>query len=136
MKHDTSLHARSLDELLDHWPAVVRAAESGWSKSFATSIAKQARRRGWKPTAKQGALMSRMVQELFALESDGDDFRLIEDRPKGPQRVSSDRSPAAVTLKDGRHGLPPSRTKGGHDPGTSPTPRRLGPYWTCTEARH
>ena len=79
MRHDLSLHARSVDELLHHWPAVLQAAENEWAKSFATSIAKQARRRGWNPTPKQRALMHRMVEQLFAVDDDGDDFRLIED---------------------------------------------------------
>lgn len=56
---------RSVDELLHHWPTVCRLAEDDWAKGFALSIARQSRRRGWHPSAKQTGIMQRMVSELF-----------------------------------------------------------------------
>lgn len=67
MKRETfpTLPARSLDELLALWPAVLRSAESEWQRSFAMSIARQGRRRTWQPSPKQLSLMRRMVDDLF-----------------------------------------------------------------------
>lgn len=70
---------RTTEELLFHWSAVVQRAKNTWAKDFAASIAKQSRRRGWKPTPKQAALMQRMVSELFIHADHGeDDLTLIE----------------------------------------------------------
>jgi len=62
---------RSIDELLWHMPTVARMARDEWAKGFAESIVKQARRRGWHPSAKQLATMQRMVSELFTGPDDG-----------------------------------------------------------------
>ena len=64
------LSGPDVERLLFHWPRVVEAAPAGWSRDFAQSIAKQSRRKGWKPPLKQGALMRRMVGDLFAYGSD------------------------------------------------------------------
>lgn len=72
MKHDLP----SIDELLWSWPTVIRMASTDWARSFALSIAKHSKRRNWKPTPKQHALMSRMVDEIYRRR---DDFSLIED---------------------------------------------------------
>lgn len=79
MKHATfpALRERILDELLFHWPTVVRMAPKGWAHDFALSIAQQSRRRGWKPSEKQAALMQRLVADLF-VDPINDDFELIE----------------------------------------------------------
>ena len=63
---------RSTEELLWHMPAVAKLATNEWAKSFAESIVKQSRRRGWQPSARQSALMQRMVTELFTRRDDGD----------------------------------------------------------------
>lgn len=78
MKRQVMPSARSVDELLHHWPAVVRAAENDWSRSFATSIARQSRRRGWEPSPKQAAIMREMVNQLFAEAGDVADVQLVE----------------------------------------------------------
>lgn len=67
---------RSVDELLFAWPAVCRLAEDEWAKGFAASIAKQSRRKTWKPSPKQHAMMARMVSELY--QHRGGDFDLID----------------------------------------------------------
>lgn len=57
-----------LERLLVPWHAVVRAAEASgdaWSADFARSIERQARRRSWRPSAKQAVLMRRAVSDLF-----------------------------------------------------------------------
>lgn len=58
-----------LDEILTiRWPAVVRQTmadgSDDWLKGFVRSIAKHGKRRGWKPTAKQEALMRRLLAEV------------------------------------------------------------------------
>lgn len=70
-----------VDELLWSWPTVCKAARTDWARSFALSIAKHSKRRGWRPSPKQYALMTRMVAEVYRRrgEFDGDDFPLIED---------------------------------------------------------
>ena len=71
------MNARTLDEVLHHWPAVVARAENDWAKGFALSIHQTCVRRGWQPSPKQMALMQMMVAQLFAHAGD-DDFPLIE----------------------------------------------------------
>ncbi|SFC77830.1 hypothetical protein [Tropicimonas isoalkanivorans] len=68
---------RPVEELLFHWPAVVRTASKGWPADFARSIASQSRRRNWRPSPKQRDLMQRMVSELFTNTGE-DDFQVIE----------------------------------------------------------
>ena len=63
---------RSTEELLWHMPTVHRMARDEWAKNFAESVLKQARRRGWRPSVKQLAMMQRMVSELFTRRDDGD----------------------------------------------------------------
>lgn len=74
--HHTFARPRTIEELMFHWPTVVRLAENDWAKSFASSIAKQSRRRNWRPTPKQLGIMQRMVTDLFIHR--GDDFDVIE----------------------------------------------------------
>jgi hypothetical protein len=62
---------RSTEELLFHMKTVAKLATNEWAKGFAESIVKQSRRRGWQPSAKQSALMQRMVGELFSRRDDG-----------------------------------------------------------------
>jgi len=78
MRHETFTMSRprTVEELLFHWPQVVRLATNDWAKGFALSIARQSRRRNWKPTPRQICIMQRMVAELF--QHRGDDFDLIE----------------------------------------------------------
>ena len=71
---------RELDEILIiYWPRVLRRvmAPDGdeWARGFARSIARQSKRRDWKPSPKQAWIMRRMVQELF--ETD-EELELIE----------------------------------------------------------
>ena len=62
---------RSTEELLFHMPTVARRARDEWAKAFAESVVKQARRRNWHPSAKQLAMMQRMVSELFTGPDEG-----------------------------------------------------------------
>lgn len=60
--------AAELDYALHHWPTVVRAAavaDDPWLFGFARSIARQAKRPGWRPSVRQEHLMRRMVHEAF-----------------------------------------------------------------------
>ncbi len=68
---------RPVEELLWSWPTVCRMATNDWAKNFAASIAKQARRRNWTPSAKQHQLMNSMVAELYRHTGE-DDFEVIE----------------------------------------------------------
>lgn len=61
---------RTVDECLYWLPTVVKTAPDGWAQGFAKSILGQSRRRNWKPTLKQLAMMRRMVAELFAQDDD------------------------------------------------------------------
>jgi len=38
-------------------------------------------------------------------------------------------------MKNPPHGLPASRAKAGYDPGKSPDPRQIDPYWAGAEER-
>ncbi|WBU51890.1 hypothetical protein [Paracoccus sp. SCSIO 75233] len=70
---------RPVEELLWSWPTVCRMASTVWARSFAASIAKQAKRRHWTPSPKQHALMQRMVSELYQHKSNGEgDFDVID----------------------------------------------------------
>jgi hypothetical protein len=62
---------RSIEEVLHHMPTVAKLATNEWAQGFAESIVRQSRRRGWRPSAKQQALMQRMVNELFSHRDDG-----------------------------------------------------------------
>jgi len=78
MQHDRTLPARAeFERLLFHWPAVVKAAENAWARNFALSVAAQARRRHWRPSAKQIGIMRRMVNELF-IEAEQDLIEVLE----------------------------------------------------------
>ncbi len=55
----------NVDELLFNWRAVIGQAPKGFPRDFALSIQKARKRPGWQPTAKQLALIRRMVSELF-----------------------------------------------------------------------
>jgi hypothetical protein len=68
---------RTVAELLFHWRAVIGAAPKGFPRDFALSIQKQRRRRDWKPSTKQEALMRQMVAELFTHREAGE-VQLIE----------------------------------------------------------
>lgn len=68
-----------IERLLHHLPAVEQAARSGFAQSFAASVLKQSRRRGWKPSEKQLGIMRKLVSELFTHgRDDEDDPQLIE----------------------------------------------------------
>lgn len=70
-----------VEELLWSWPTVCKAAKDEWAKGFALSIAKQSKRRNWKPSAKQHALMMCMVNEVYRHRGDfdgRDDCEVIE----------------------------------------------------------
>jgi hypothetical protein len=61
--------AHSIDALLSYMPVVMGRGD-GWSRAFAASIMKQARRPGWAPSPKQLAMMRALVTELFAMDGD------------------------------------------------------------------
>lgn len=52
-----------VDHLLFRWGRVIADAQ-GWARDFALSIQRARKKPGWKPTAKQLAMMQRMVAEL------------------------------------------------------------------------
>lgn len=52
-----------VDRLLFRWGRVVADAQ-GWARGFALSIQRARKKPGWTPTAKQLAVMQRMVAEL------------------------------------------------------------------------
>lgn len=60
-----------LDELLTiRWPIVVRRVMADdqsqeWARGFVRSIAKQSKRKAWRPTKKQLAVMERFVVEIL-----------------------------------------------------------------------
>ena len=74
------MHPRSIEEVLSHWPAVMKAAKTKpdlWVQGFVADVAKRRRWRNWHPTPKQFAIMQRLVAEIFR-EADEDDFEVIE----------------------------------------------------------
>ena len=71
-----------LDEILTlRWPAVIRQTmadgSDDWLKGFVRSIAKHGKRPSWRPTAKQEALMRRLLAEVKTQKEP--DFFPIED---------------------------------------------------------
>lgn len=64
--------AATLDEIMWSWPTVCRMARDEWTRGFALSIARQAKRRGWEPSPKQFALMRRIVADLYQTRGDFD----------------------------------------------------------------
>lgn len=66
-----------IERLLHHMPTVAALAENEWAKTFATSILRQSRRRGWRPSPKQEAMMRRLVADLFA--GTDEEMELIEE---------------------------------------------------------
>jgi hypothetical protein len=82
MKHVTfpETGERSAQECLYWFPTIAKTATNTWAQSFAHSVMAQSRRRGWKPTPKQLAMMRKLVAEFFrsVRNDDGEDFSLIE----------------------------------------------------------
>jgi hypothetical protein len=56
-----------IERLLHHLPTVARC-EDEWTRGFAQSVLRQARRPQWRPTPKQLAMMRTLVNGLFAQE--------------------------------------------------------------------
>lgn len=67
MRHDTfpKIGDRSAEECLFWMPRIAADAPDEWARGFASSIIRQSRRKGWKPSGKQLGVMRRMVAELF-----------------------------------------------------------------------
>lgn len=65
-----------VDHLLFRWGRVVADAR-GWARGFALSIQRDRKKPGWSPSAKQLAVMQRMVAEL-PMSGVEDDPELIE----------------------------------------------------------
>lgn len=77
MKADRAYTGDSqVDHLLFRWGRVVAGAQ-GWARGFALSIQRDRKKPGWTPTAKQLAVMQRMVAELPMTGND-DEAELIE----------------------------------------------------------
>ena len=75
-----SADGAEIERLLHHMPSVAVHAEKTWAKGFAQSVSKQARRRGWSPSAKQLTVMRALVSDLFTQSgSDAGDMQVIED---------------------------------------------------------
>lgn len=66
-----------VDHLLFSWPRVIADAQ-GWARGFALSIQRDRKRPGWTPSARQLAVMQRLVADLPAVIGD-DDADLIEE---------------------------------------------------------
>ena len=49
---------RSIDELIFRMPAVARQSTDQWTRDFALSILRQARRPSWRPSPKQTGIMT------------------------------------------------------------------------------
>ncbi len=73
--------APNLEELLWSWKSVIRNAPDGWARNFALSIAKQAKRKDWQPTAKQLGIMRKMVSDLYhdARPDEAEDWNPIDE---------------------------------------------------------
>lgn len=74
--------ARELDEIITvRWPAVMRRVMADgsdeWLKGFVKSIARHGKRRGWRPTDKQEAVMRRLLAEHGSTSMHG--LELIEE---------------------------------------------------------
>jgi len=67
-----------VEEILWSWPTVMKVAKDEWTRNFAKSIARQSRRRGWKPTPRQHALMSKIVADIYRRDDPDEDLPLIE----------------------------------------------------------
>ena len=80
MKHTDldNLPPRNIDELVYHMATVARQASAEWARGFALSVITQSRRRNWKPSAKQEAMMRKLVSELFTAVRGDDDLQVIE----------------------------------------------------------
>lgn len=59
-------YSEQVERIMWSWPTVVENAETDWARGFARSIAGQAKRRNWRPSPKQLALMKQMVGQLYA----------------------------------------------------------------------
>jgi hypothetical protein len=67
----------TVDELLFWLPSVLRREPNEFTRGFVVSILARSKRRGWKPTEKQLAIMRRIVSDLFTPEDD-DAFEIID----------------------------------------------------------
>ncbi|SDY18407.1 hypothetical protein [Citreimonas salinaria] len=77
--HRPPIRQEELERLVFHMPVVAESASTGWAKSFALSIVRQSRRRGWRPSPKQLHIMRDLVSDLFAYGADhGEDLSVIE----------------------------------------------------------
>lgn len=58
-------YREQVERVLWSWPTVIEKAETDWARSFARSIAAQARKPKWRPSPKQLSLMKEMVAQLY-----------------------------------------------------------------------
>lgn len=58
----------SVEACLYWLEAVAARATNEWARGFAKSVLRQSRRRGWKPSPKQAAVMRRLVSEHLSDE--------------------------------------------------------------------
>ena len=73
-----AVSADEIERLLHHMPTVAQTAKNDWTKGFAQSVVKQARRKGWSPSGKQLAVMRELVSDLFAHGAFDMDGEVIE----------------------------------------------------------
>ena len=73
----TEAQRSEIERLLFHMPTVARLAKTDWAKGFAKSVMGQSRRKRWRPSEKQIAIMRELVSDLFRQEQE-DDCSLIE----------------------------------------------------------
>ncbi len=75
----TATRPHTLEELIWHMGNIVRGTKNKWERGFAASILRASKKSTWTPSAKQEALMRRLVADR-SLEWEGeDDVILIED---------------------------------------------------------
>jgi hypothetical protein len=61
MTYPSNVNPYEVERLLHHMPAVVAKAENDFTRGFAASVTRQARRKGWWPSQKQLPVRHRQV---------------------------------------------------------------------------
>jgi hypothetical protein len=67
----------TVDELLFWLPSALKRHPTEFTRGFVVSILARSKRRGWKPSDKQLAIMRRIVADMFAADP-ADDFDVID----------------------------------------------------------
>ena len=67
--------SRPVEVLLHHMRSTA-SSQVEWEADFARSVLRQAKRPGWKPSAKQLTIMERLVSEMF---NETDELEVLEE---------------------------------------------------------